>query len=94
VIECEPTASDARFNVATPPLNVPVPIVAAPSLNVTVPPGVPAPGALALTVAVNVTLWPNTVGLSEVVTPVLVSALFTVCVSVGEVLVLKLASPA
>ena len=41
--------------VAWPPLSVPVPSVAAPSLNVTVPVGVPVPGEFTVTVAVNVT---------------------------------------
>ena len=62
-------------------------------LNCTVPVGVPAPGATAVTVAVNVTAWPNTEGLAEEVTAVVVSALLTVCVNDEEVLVLKLASP-
>jgi len=93
VIAWLPTANEEIFNVATPPLNVPVPIVAAPSLNVTVPLGVPDPGALALTVAVNVTLCPNTDGVSEVATLVLLFAWFTTCVSVGEVLPVKLPSP-
>ncbi len=35
-----------------------------PSLKVTVPLGVPAPGATAATVAVNVTRWPKTDGLA------------------------------
>jgi hypothetical protein len=55
VIECGPTASALVLNVATPPLSVPVPIVVRPSLNVTVPVGVPAPGVTAATVAVKVT---------------------------------------
>ena len=41
------------------PLRVPVPSVAAPSMNVTVPVAVPAPGATMVTVAVNVTDCPN-----------------------------------
>ena len=50
-------------NVATPPpLSVEVPSVAAPSLKVTVPVGVPP--AL-VTVAVNITLCPTTLGLSD-----------------------------
>ena len=64
-------------NVATPPLKVPVPIVAAPSLNVTVPVGVPAPGAVAVTVAVNVTDWPKTDGFAELPRAVEVLALLT-----------------
>ena len=53
------------MKLALPPLRVPVPSVVVPSLNVTVPVGVPAPRALALTAAVKVTLWPNTEGLAE-----------------------------
>jgi hypothetical protein len=93
VIEWLPTASEEIFNVATPPLNVPVPIVVTPSLNVTVPLGVPDPGALALTVAVKVTFCPNTEGVSDVPTLVLVSVLFTTCVKSADVLPLKLPSP-
>ena len=45
--------------VARPPASsVPVPRTVAPSLKVTVPVGVPAPGLTAATVAVNVTAWP------------------------------------
>ena len=51
--------------------------VVAPSVKVTVPPGVPAPGATAATVAVKVTLWPNRDGLGEELTVVLLEALFT-----------------
>ena len=40
--------------------------VTAPSLKITVPVGVPAPGETALTVAVNVTIWPNTEGEDDV----------------------------
>jgi hypothetical protein len=53
-------------------------IVVVPSLKVTVPVGVPEPGATALTAAVNVTDWPNTEGLAEDTTAVLVLAAFTV----------------
>jgi hypothetical protein len=44
--------------VATPPLNVPVPMIVLPSRNVTVPAGVPAPGLVTVTVADKVTLAP------------------------------------
>ena len=37
------------------PFNVPVPSVVEPSMNVTMPVGMPEPGAVADTVAVNVT---------------------------------------
>ena len=64
-----------------------------PSLNVTVPVGVPTPGDTALTVAVNTTDCPNTEGLADEASAVALLALFTVCVRVEEVLVLKLVSP-
>ena len=62
-------------------------------MKVTVPVGVPAPGLTALTVAVKVTDSPNTEGFTDELTEVLVAALLTVCVSVAEVLVLKLPLP-
>ena len=64
-----------------------------PSLKVTLPVGVPLPGDVALTVAVKVTLCPNTDGLAEEATRVVVLALLTVCVKVDEALALKLPSP-
>src|SRR5439155_15121350 len=62
-------------------------------LNCTVPVRVPAPGATGLTVAVKVTDWPNTEGLTDELTVVVVLALLTVCVKSGEVPVRKLPSP-
>jgi hypothetical protein len=56
------TVRVAVENVATPAASVPEPIVVAPSLKFTVPPGVPAPGAITATVAVNVTDCPKTDG--------------------------------
>src|SRR5438132_13908929 len=54
-------------------------IVVAPSVKLTVPPvGVAVPGATGLTVAVKVTLWPNTEGLPLVTTLVVVPSWFTV----------------
>lgn len=74
-----PTANVAVMNAAWPkPLRVPVPIVLPPSLNVTVPEGMPEPGALAVTVAVNVTDWPKTVGMPDVTTTVVVLSWLTV----------------
>ena len=89
-----PTLRLLVLKVATPePLRgTAAAIVVAPSLKSTVPPGVPEPGATALTVAVNVVDWPKTVGLTELVRSVEVLALVTVCVAVPE-LELKLASP-
>ena len=81
-----PTAT-VVLNVTTPPLRVPVPIEFPPSRKVTVPVGVPTPGANADTVAVNVTDWPNTDGFTEEVTVVVVSALITEMLAFAVVLV-------
>ena len=86
------TLSAEVVKVAWPPLSAPVPSVVVPSLKVTVPVGVPAPGATAVTVAVKVTAWPNTEGLAKEASAVVVSALFTVWVRAPEVELLKLPS--
>src|SRR5436190_3258483 len=65
----------------------------APSLKSTVPLGVPAPGAVAVTVAVKVTDWPNTDGFAEDVTAVVVEAWLTTCDTAELVLVMKFVSP-
>jgi hypothetical protein len=77
-MERDPTANAEVENVAFPLLRAAVPSTVAPFLNVTVPVGVPFPGATAATVAVNVTDWPNTDGLCEEITTVELPALFTV----------------
>src|SRR5437773_1393370 len=82
------------MKVATPPLTLPLPSVVAPSLHVTVPDGVPGPGAVTRSVAVSVSLCPHTDGFALDASTVVVAALFTVWVSAAEVLVAKLASPA
>ena len=69
-----------------------MPKVVAPSRKVTVPVGMPVIGATGLTVALNVTDWPNTDGLVPDTTSVVVFVL-TVCVSAAEVLVVKFVSP-
>ena len=79
--------------MAVPPLSVPVPSVVEPSRKLTVPVGVPLPGATALTVAVKVTDSPKTEGLSDEVTLLVVAAWLTVWVRGAEVLVTKLPSP-
>ena len=89
-----PIASEEMANVALPELKVAVPSVEAPSRNVTVPVGVPVPGETALTVAVNITDWPNTDGFTDEVTVVELLALLTVWVMAVEVLLLKFVSPA
>ena len=93
MIACEPTERLLVVSVALPPLSVAEPSVVVPSMKVTVPVVVPLPGAAAVTVAVNVTDWPNTEGFAEAVTTVLVLSWFTVWFSVGEVLMAKVALP-
>jgi hypothetical protein len=94
-MECGPIASAVVVRLAVPPESVPVPMVVTPSLNVTVPVGVPAPGATAATVAVNVSDWPKTEGFGPVVraTVVVVLAWLTVCETVLELLGPKRAVP-
>lgn len=76
----DPTASAEVVKVAWPePSRVDVPSVEEPFLKVTVPVGTPLPGALAVTVAVNVTGWLNTEGLAEEPTVVVVASLLTTC---------------
>ena len=67
--------------VTPPPFNVPLPTTLAPSMKVTVPTGVPAPGLDEVTVAVKVTDWPNVLGFVELVSVVVVLAWLTVCVT-------------
>ncbi len=52
---CVPARSDATVIDPLPAVNVAEPRLVVPSKKVTVPVGVPAPGVVALTVAVNVT---------------------------------------
>lgn len=95
VMECEPTVSVEVVNVAFPvPSSVWLPSVVVPSLNVTLPVGVPLPGELAVTVAVNVTACPNTVVPEDDVTRVVLPSGFTTSLMAGEVLPVKLVSPA
>ena len=79
-MECEPGARLTGVRVAVPPDSVLVPSVVEPSLNVTVPVAL-----LGETAAVNVTGWPNTEGLTDEETVVLVLAR-KVTVSVPELL--------
>ena len=96
VIECVPAPNVAVLNVQVNGAaagNAQLPIVVAPSRKFTVPVGVPAPGEVTLTAAVNVTLCPNTDGLREEARVVLVDALLTTWLTTPLVLVLKLALP-
>ena len=72
---------------------VQLPSVVAPSRKFTVPAGVPAPGAVTVTVAVKVTLCPKTDGFADDVTIVVVVAFATVRGSQGLVARLLLVSP-
>src|SRR5450432_2290964 len=87
----------ARDNEAIDKLAVPfdsetVPMVLEPSLNTTLPIGVPTPGANALTVAIKVTAWPKFEGFGVAVSPDDVDAACTTWVTEGEVLARKLLS--
>ncbi len=62
VMEWDPTERADVENVAVLPDRVPVPIVVPPSLNVTVPVGIPP---VAATVAVRVTACPKVLGLAD-----------------------------
>jgi hypothetical protein len=88
-----PRDNEVEENAAVPFDRETVAIVVEPSLKTTLPVGVPVPGAIDLTVAVNVTLWPKVEGFRDDVSVVDVEARFTVCVSVGEVLAEKFVAP-
>jgi hypothetical protein len=91
VIECETAESEDVVKDAVPcALKVMTPSVVAPSVNVTVPVGVPV---LVETVAVNVTDWPDTAGLTDETRAVVVPFFTTDWLSGVDVLALKLASP-
>src|SRR6516162_11083857 len=88
------TGSSVVVKVATPPaFRVPEPRMTDPSLKLTVPPGTPPAGETAWTVAVNVTDWPNTLGVSDVTRAVVVEAWVTVSVWLAETLPAKLPLP-
>src|SRR5580700_8698444 len=94
VIECVPTASADVLNVATPePFSVAVPSTLVPSSNVTVPVGVPEPGAFAVTVVVKVIDWPKSDGFTEDETDVLLASSVTVWLTADDVLLVKSLSP-
>ncbi len=92
-MECVPWASAAVVNVAWPAASSgPVPSVVVPSMNVTVPVGVP--GETLVTVAVNVTDCPVTDGLGAETRAVVVGAETTFWPTPAEVLPAKVESPA
>ena len=94
---CVPGDNDViGGDAAVPLLNVTgEPRLATPSLNCTVPVGVPTPRATDATVAVNVVDCPNTKGLAEEVSAVVLRARFTTCgfVFSDPVLPVKFALP-
>src|SRR5258707_6097362 len=90
-----PATEKLVVNVAVPPApTATVPRITLPSLNVTVPVGVVAPGATAATVAVKVTAWPVTAGLTDDRRATVVAAGLTVTVTAAEVLPAKPTVPA
>jgi hypothetical protein len=90
VSEWLPNARVATARLPEPPLRLAVPSTVVPSLNVIVPPTIPAPGVTGLTVAVNVAGWPKTEGLAEEESVVVVDAALTVSVTADELLPAKL----
>jgi hypothetical protein len=74
-------------------LSAPVPSVVTPSLNVTVPVGVPAPGLETITVAVKVSGWPNTGEATEAIVDVVVASCPIVSSSAEAVLAESSISP-
>ena len=90
----EPAVSVETVAVASPLVKgTAAPRLEPPSLNCTVPVGVPAPGAVAVTVAEKPTPWPEMEGLGDDPTATEVSALLTTWVASVETLELKSASP-
>ena len=81
-MECVPTDKEAVVKEALPELwRVPVPIVVDPSLNVTVPVGVPE---VAVTVAVKVTDCPKADGFTDEVRAVVVVVCAEAMVTLGS----------
>ena len=88
-----PTVANAFVKIACPEALTLTLVDEPPSMvKATVPVRVPAPGAIALTVAVKATGWPATEGFGEDASVVVVSDLLTVCVRTDEVLLVKLPS--
>jgi hypothetical protein len=92
-MECVPADNVLSVKVAWPPDRLALPSDVLPSRKVTLPAGVPAPGATAATMAVKVTAWPETVGLAEEVSVVAVVAGLMTWLSAVVVLDAKLVLP-
>lgn len=83
VIECAPTESALVVSVAwRAALSVAVPSEVVPSRKVTVPVGVPLPGATTFTVAVKVTACPTVAGFTDDATVVVVPCFVTIRLNV------------
>ena len=79
VSECVPAVSEEVARVAMPLLSGALELsTVVPSKKVTVPVGVPVPGAIALTVAVSVTVPPSTEGFTSEVSTVALETCMTV----------------
>src|SRR5262249_38094649 len=90
-----PAVAKLVVNAAWPPApTATVCRMTVPSLNVTVPVGVPAPGATAATVAVKVTAWPVVAGLTDDPRATVVAAGVTVTAAAAELLSPKSPVPA
>src|SRR6516165_10367764 len=91
---CPPAAAKLVVSAAVPPgPTATVARTVLPSLKVTVPVGVPAPGETAATVAVKVTAWPVTAGLTDDFRATVVAAGLTVTATAAEVLAAKPLTP-
>src|SRR5262249_32431062 len=89
-----PAAAKLVVNVDVPSApTATIPRITEPSLNVTVPVGMPAPGATADTVAVKVTGWPVPVGLIDGLRATVVAAGLTVSVTNADLLGAKVLLP-
>ena len=93
---CVPAVRELVLNVAVlPAIVTPDASVAFPSVKLSVPVGVPAPGGAALTVAVKTTAWPCSDGLGDEATATVLEATLTCCGAdeSSPMLVWKLPSP-
>lgn len=93
VMEWLPRVRPDVGRLALPAVRAMVPSVVVPSRKVTEPVGTPAPGAVAVTAAVNVTVWPYALGFADELRVVVDFAWLTFWLSSAEVLVTKLSSP-
>src|SRR5438876_11019852 len=93
LMPCDPTDNVETIILACPATSGAVPKLVPPWSKLTVPVGVPLPGATATTVAVNVTGCPKTDGFDDEEIVAWLSVL-TKCGSPADVLAVKFALPA